>query len=281
MKKIKLKSYAKVNLTLDILGTNENFHTIKSLVCSVDICDEITLTKRKDKQVTLATKGLEIDCKPTSNNAFKSAKLFIDKFKTCGVDIVINKKIPIGAGLGGSSADVAGVLNGMQALYPGKHDIEELANRLGSDCAYMLKGGFATIEGRGEKVTNKNIDCTLYFIILTSDTGISAKASYLEFDKINKYSDGVTDKAISYLTKGEYDKFSECIKNDLYEPSSNLLPEIASNYYTLKLAGAKAQIMTGSGSAVCGIFFDKKERDKAYKKLLPLYKDKVLKAKTI
>lgn len=280
MKKVKIKAHAKVNLTLDILGVKDGFHTLKSLVCSIDLADTIVLKARKDKNITLSTTGIPMDCKPTLNNAYKTAKLFSTRFLTNGVDIKVDKKIPLGAGLGGSSADIAGVLNGMQMLYPGKHDITWIANYLGSDSSYMLKGGYAILQGRGDEVNYRTVNEKLYFVILTCEKGVTAKQSYAEYDRLNEKSQSVTEKALLHLTKKEYKKFFECLKNDLYIPSKNIEPEIYANMHALKLAGAEGVVMTGSGSAVCGVFVDKKERDKVYNKLSKLYKGYIIKAQT-
>ena len=117
MKNIVINAPAKVNFTLDVLGVEENYHKIKTLVSTIDLYDKITIKKRKDSRIKLVMKGIKVDCEITENNAYKAAKAFIEKYKTLGVDIIVNKKIPVGAGLGGSSADIAGVLNAMEGLY--------------------------------------------------------------------------------------------------------------------------------------------------------------------
>ena len=280
MKKIKIKARAKINLTLDVVGVIGGYHEINSLVTSIDLSDQITLTKRKDKRITLKCEGLPVGCDITDNNAYKATKLFLDTYDTQGVDIVINKNIPIGAGLGGSSADIAGVLNGLKELYQIDGDLLPLANALGSDSGYMLGGGYAIISGRGEKIERKNIDKTLYFILITEQENISARASYKAFDSIGKVFDKCTEQAENALEQNNFEKFVSIIKNDLYHGSKELVPQLQTNIDVLKKAGAPTAIMTGSGSAVYGVFDSVKERDKCYKKLLPIYGDKLIKAQT-
>ena len=280
MKKVKIKARAKINLTLDVLGVTGNYHDIKSLVTSIDLYDQIVIRKRKDTKITLKCKGIPIDCEMTNNNAYKAAKLFIKTFKTSGVDIVINKKIPIGAGLGGSSADIAGVLNGMKELFELDGDLLPLANSLGSDSGYMLTGGYAIITGRGENIANMGVHKTLYLLIVSEEKAISAKASYKAFDKIGKIFDQCTLEAEKALEENDFNKFTSLIKNDLYHGSKEIVSEIQANLLALKKAGAPAAVMTGSGSAVYGVFENKKQRDISYKKLLPLYGNKLIKAQT-
>lgn len=281
MKKVKIKSPAKINLTLDVLGISKGYHDIKSLVVTIDLYDKIILKKRKDSRINLISKGLEMDCEMTENNAYKAAKLFVKEFSTNGVDITIHKQIPLGAGLGGSSADIAGVLKGMKKLYKTSGGLLELANALGSDSGYMLNGGYAVISGRGEKIAKKYISEKFYVLIITEKSQVSARASYKMFDKLGKTAEPCTEIAEKALEKKDYLKFYRSLKNDLFVSSSEIVEQIKANLLTLKKIGAPACLMTGSGSAVYGLYIDKKQRDNAYKKLFPIYKNQLIKAQTI
>ncbi len=282
MKKIKLKTPAKINLTLDVLGVNEEgFHDIRSLVTSIDLYDDITIKKRKDFNVNLKTKGIDPKCSAVDNNAYKSAKKFAKKFKTYGVDLTVDKHIPVGAGLGGSSADIAGVLNGMQALFELNDSVVPIADSLGSDSSYMLKGGWAILNGRGNEQEFIKLDLQLYLIILTIGKGISAKRSYREFDNQNINYAQCTDNALAFLKKGDFGLFAMTAKNDLYLATSALVPQIQENIKALKDAGAPFATMTGSGTAVIGVFDSKKDRDISYKKLKKNYPKNIIKAQTI
>ena len=280
MKKTVVKAPAKINLTLDVIGAEKNYHEIKTLVSTIDLYDKITIVPRKDSHINLIMKGLAVDCPITENNAFKAGKLYMDKISSTGADIIIEKNIPCGAGLGGSSADIAGVLNGMQKAYKKDADLLPLANSLGSDSGFLLSGGYAVLTGRGEKIASKNIVKTLYLIIITEDKPVSSRASYKMYDKLEKTYKPCTAAAEKALKEDDFKKFCSCIKNDLYLASSQIVEDIKYNLMSLKKAGAPAQIMTGSGSAVVGIFEDKKQRDLAFKKLFPLYGEKLIKAQT-
>ena len=281
MRKTTIKAPAKINLTLDVLGTEGKFHEIKTLVTTIDIYDKITIKPRKDSCINLIMKGLAVDCSITENNAYKAAKLYMDNLSSTGADIIIEKHIPIGAGLGGSSADIAGVLTGMQKAYKKKADLLPLANSLGSDSGYLLSGGYAVLTGRGEKVVKKEIDKKLYLLIITDSKPVSSRASYKMFDKLEKTYKPCTASAEKALKDEQFEKFCSVIKNDLYPASCQINENIKINLANLEIAGAPAKIMTGSGSAVVGIFNDKKKRDKAFKALLPLYKDKLIKSQTV
>ena len=189
MATVKIKAHAKINLTLEITGVEGGFHILDSLVASLDLHDTVLLKKRKDKLSSITMKGLGSEnIPPEQNNALKAAEAFLQKFGTNGVDITVYKNIPLGGGLGGSSADVCGVLRGMAKLY--KIDDEaglgEIADTLGSDTRYMLKGGFARMQGRGDKLSFLDIDEELHFLLLCPKSSVSAKACYKKYDELPK-----------------------------------------------------------------------------------------------
>lgn len=281
MKKYSLKVPAKLNFTLDVLGVEGKFHNIESLVASVNVFDAITLLKRKDGKITVTMRGLPVDCDLLDNNAYKAAKLFKEKFSTSGVDIIIDKNIPVGGGMGGSSADIAGTLLGMKTLFEKDVDLIPLASELGSDAAYMLDGGWAIISGRGEKVKKEKIENKFYLLIITEEKSISARQCYKKFDELGFSYKPCTASAIKSLKSGDVDKFLTLIKNDLMKASCEYVENVDFNVKALLRGGAKAAIMTGSGSATFGVYKTQEERDASYKKLKPLFEDKLLKAETI
>lgn len=281
MKKVTVKIPAKINLTLDILGTNENYHEISSLVTSIDIYDEIRVSKRNDYKITLTMKGLFVDCAITDNNAYKAAVLFQETFQTAGVDIIINKNIPVAGGLGGSSADIAGVLKALNLLFEVDGNMEELASMLGSDAPYMIKGGYAVISGRGEKIERLPFTQTLYLLLITENASISARSCYKKYDQRKKVYQPTTAKAVTALTDGNEIALIGAIKNDLSNAACELVQQIKFNLYALNKAGVNKAIVAGSGPTVLGFYTDKKDRDKAYKKLVSLYGDSLIKAKTV
>ena len=169
MNTVKIKSYAKVNLTLEITGIENGYHMLDSLVTNIDMFDLLVLKKRKGGLSSVVMKGMGSESiPPEKNNALKAAEAFSKAFGTDGADLTVYQNIPIGGGLGGSSADVAGVLNGMAALYKitDRAKLKEIADTLGSDTGYMLDGGFARMQGRGEKVTKLDLTNTLHFLLI-------------------------------------------------------------------------------------------------------------------
>lgn len=280
MKKVSVKIPAKVNLTFDILGEKDGYHEIDSLFCSVDLYDKIILKKRKDNKIIVKNRGFKLSVPSEKSNAYLAAQKVNEILNLKGLTAVIKRKIPIGAGLGSSSADAAGVIVAASCYKKGIN-LEETANKFGSDTAFMLKGGFAEVTGRGEKIKHLRGIPTFYGIVLTAKYGRSAKEGYSAYDANGKTYLPVTKTAVELLKNGNSQEFFSILKNDLYLGEDKKFAEITENLVALKEVGAKGAVMTGSGSAVIGIFSTKKERNAAYKKLPKSYKKKAIKVQTL
>lgn len=257
MNTVRLNAYAKLNLTLDITGTDGAFHTLDSLVCTVNLYDRIVIRKRKDRLVSVVMHGMKSEAiPPERNNAVKAAEAFVSRFQTTGADITVYKNIPIGAGLGGSSADAAGVLNGMARLYE-KEDftaLKEIADSLGSDTGYLLTGGFARMRGRGTELDFLTENPRLHFLLLCPKAGVSAGECYAAFDELKQTSLPCTESAIGLLRKGDLEAFGKSLKNDLYPAAASCCEEVKTAFEEAKSFSPLGAAMTGSGSAVFALF---------------------------
>ncbi len=253
---IRVKAYAKLNLTLAVTGVRDGYHMLDSLVCTVDMFDLIKLKRRKDKLVSVEMHGRGTETLPyEKNNAVKAAEAFIKTFDTCGTDIKIFKNIPVGAGLGGSSADISGVINGMARLYGagGAAQLKQLADSLGSDTGYLLNGGYARLEGRGEIVRRLDVKTKLNFLLLAPKSGVSTADCYRLSDA---YAGGNfnSDGAVSALFAGDAAALGACMRNDLYAPAVRLNPDVEKAYNELAEFAPCGVCMTGSGSGVFALF---------------------------
>ena len=269
MNSVKIKSYAKINLTLEIVGEAGGYHLLDSLVASIDLFDEIRLKKRKDGLCFVTMKGLGSESiPPERNNALKAAEAFVQAFGTSGADITVFRNIPVGAGLGSSSADTAGVLNGMAKLYGvEKERLYPLAERLGSDTRYMMDGGFAIMQGRGEIV--KPIACneTLHFLLICPKTSVSTPACFQEYDRVEKLEKleksaqnplesygKQTQNAVAALTGGDINGLGRYLTNDLFAPATRLSKDVLEAHGQAVSFSPTGAVMTGSGSAVLAMF---------------------------
>lgn len=256
----KVRAYAKINLTLEIVGREDGYHRLDSLVASVDVFDVIRLKKRKGELSSIWMHGMGSESiPPEQNNALKAAELYSKTFGVSGADIEIFKNIPIGAGMGGSSADIAGVLNGMQKLYKAatEEELETLAEQLGSDVKFMLKGGYARMEGRGERLTPlSGIKTPLTFLLLIPSGGVSAGECYREYDRMKGQDtpSGATQQAIAALMGESPNDVGRYLMNDLYEPAAKLCEDVKRALEDVKSFSPLGAVMTGSGSAVLALF---------------------------
>ena len=264
MNTVRIKSYAKVNLTLEIVGVKEGYHLLDSLVASVDIFDLIVLKKRKDKLSSIIMHGMDSESiPPEKNNALKAAEAFSKKFGVNGADITVYKNIPIGAGLGGSSADISGVINGMAKLYNvgDRVALKALADELGSDTGYMLTGGFARMQGRGEQVTPLAFKDKLHFLLLCPSSAVSAGGCYKEYDRLHsddisttKEDKAATQNCIEALLQNDANEVGRYLMNDLFLPASSLNEDVKTAFQEANDFSPLGAVMTGSGSCVLAMF---------------------------
>ena len=153
------KAYAKVNMSIDIVSKmSDGYHAMKMVMQTVSLCDEITVICKKGKGVRVHT-GLPYIPKDERNIAAKAAIAFFKQTNIAGYNtkIVIDKKIPVCAGLGGGSTDAACVLRLLNKMFETKLEkeaLEALGNTIGSDVPYCIEGGTKLAEGRGEILTD-------------------------------------------------------------------------------------------------------------------------------
>lgn len=253
----KVKSYAKINLSLNIAGTAGGYHLIDSAVCSIDIYDTVCAKPRRDALVNVYMHGRGSEfIPPEKNNAVKAGEAFVSAFGTRGADIEIFKDIPVGAGLGGSSADAAGVLNALAKLYKidAPAELKALADGLGSDTGYMLRGGFARISGRGERVEPIFSPRQYNMLLFLPDSPVSTPACYKKYDGSPDPLRADTARLCAALAAGDFAGVAANAYNALGVPACALNPECAAALAAAGALSPSACAVTGSGSAVFALF---------------------------
>lgn len=252
----KVKAYAKLNLTLDIVGVKDGYHLLDSFVASLDLYDLVVVKKRKDKLVSVVMHGLDSESIPMEqNNAFKAGEAFVSRFSTTGADITVYKNIPMGAGLGGSSADAAGALNALAKLYgvTDRTALKEIADSLGSDTGYMLDGGFCRMSGRGTDLERVESKQKLWLLLICPRSSVSAGACYREYDK-EPFSPFTTAAMIEAFKAGDINGVGRYASNALYLPAARLNPEVETALAEARSFSPLGAAMTGSGSCVFALF---------------------------
>ncbi len=259
MESVRTKAYAKINLTLYVTGERDGYHCLDSLVTSVDLFDAITVKKRKDRLVSVTMHGMGSELiSPESNNACRAAELFVEEFGTNGADITVYKNIPMGAGLGGSSADAAGVLNALQSLYKidDRVKLKLIADKTGSDTRYMLTGGWARLFGRGDEVKAVESSLKLYLLMLIPEQKVSTAECFGAFDSTGKVG-GNSDAAERAVIALDTAALAPQLSNALMSAAASLSEDIETCVRELKAFDPLAVNMTGSGSGVYALFENK------------------------
>ena len=254
--KNRVKAYAKINLSLNLTGVNDGYHILDSVVTTIDLYDTITARARKDDKINVIMRGIgEGEIFGENNNAYKAAELFKKTFNTKGVDITVQKNIPLAGGLGGSSADIAGVLNVLKNVFDIDEDVKPLADSLGSDSGYLLTGGFARISGRGEIVEKIDSLADFWVILVYSESGVNTADCFKEYDKSPSVGALTNnDELVKAIEKGDVVEISKHVSNGLTNPACKLCSEVEKNLTALKNLSPLCASMSGSGSTVFAIF---------------------------
>lgn len=251
---MKVKAYAKVNLFLNVKSKRKGgYHDLEMVNITVDLADDIELTLT-DSEITCETSNKDLNSK--NNLAYKAAVYMKKKYQVKqGVSIKIDKKIPIGGGLAGGSADAAATIEALNSLWNLNLEFDELfeiSKNFGSDTPYCLFKGPAIVKGVGFDITPINLDISNFEIALYSPkVNVSTGVVFNNLINHNKYS---LDDAIKYLESKNYDEFIKGLHNDLEETVFALYPEVGSRYELLKKTyGPEGLFMSGSGSTLIRI----------------------------
>ena len=254
-------AFAKVNLTLDVLGKRpDGYHDLKSVMQSISIRDDIEIDVDTGKPWVLHCDkaGIPTDSR---NLAWKAAEVYYDqmKLKTTGLEIRITKRIPTEAGLGGGSADAAAVLRALNRHYGNPLSVmalAELGSLVGSDVPFCTLCGTAMVEGRGERLRKLPDIPDCCFVVCKPDFSSSTPELYKKIDETEIARRPDNQAMESAILAGDLGKISENICN-VFDPvvteehlELNYIKSIFNSY------GAVAYQMTGTGSAVFAIVPD-------------------------
>ena len=252
--RISLKAPAKINWFLSVLNKRDDgYHNIVSPMQCVDLFDVLTFEEAEDIHLLS-----DLSIPAEGNLVFKAAALLkrASSYKF-GARIELQKNIPVAAGLGGGSSDAAYTLMGLNRLWGLNFDrkaLMDLAAEIGSDVPFFLAGNFSLIEGRGEKVTAVNTECSMILLLVKPDISVSTAWAY------NSFKTGLTKKTVDIklfcqaLDRKNYAFLRDAVWNDLEDVVIRKYPVIGELKEKLKQNGAVFSLMSGSGSAVFGVF---------------------------
>ena len=272
MEKLIKKAYGKINLGLDVLRRRpDGYHEVKMIMQMVDIYDTLTFEKREDNQIVLSANREDIPC-DESNLIYKAAKLLFDyKQVSYGVNIHLEKRIPVAAGMAGGSTDAAAAFTGLNELFElgvSQQELMELAVKVGADVPYCILGGCALSEGIGEVLTPLPNPPYCEMVIAKPDINVSTKYVYenLNLPELKKHPD--IDGIKAAIEAGNLEGVIERLENVLESVTVKkygIIQDIKDEMISL---GASNAIMSGSGPTVFGFFDTREEAEAAKEKIL-------------
>ena len=251
-------AWAKLNLSLDVLGARpDGFHDLRMVMQSVDLHDDVTVTLDDTGTCRAETNRSYLPC-GADNVAVRAAQVFLARAGlTCGVHIRLHKRIPVCAGLGGGSSDAAAVLRALNRWkdYPlSVYALCELGAQIGSDVPFCVLCGTALAEGRGERLTKLPDAPEMFTVICKPDVCFSTPALYAKLDDVALAKRPDTRAMRAALEKGDLEAIGAGLCNVFEQVAIpdhlelNYIKSIMMSY------GAYGAQMTGSGSAVYGLF---------------------------
>ena len=281
-----MKEYApaKINLFLDVIRKREDgYHDLGTLFQTIDAGDTVSAEPRQDGRITLCYNEPQ-NYPLESDLVYKAAKLLQQESgTTLGADIYLNKVMPLGAGLGGGSADAAATLRLLNQLWKLKfkfEKLEEIGAKLGADVPFLVRGGTAMAEGIGEKLTfvkPLQLNDEHYLLVATPLDSVPTKDAYAGVPKSGpdrwetyKAKCMRTGKAasIDFALANTFNAFEESVF-----PKHPLVEEMKSEF---KRLGATSVLMSGSGASVFGVFENREQAKAAAEELKPISRYQVV-----
>lgn len=268
---MRLRAYAKVNLGLDVVRRREDgYHEVRMIMQTIQMYDRLDMEKTSEPGIHLTT---NLSFIPTNENnlVYKAAKLLMDEFHVQeGINIHLNKVIPVAAGMAGGSSDAAAALVGINRLFElglSKKELMERGVKIGADVPYCVMRGTALAEGIGEILTPLAPMPTCYVLIGKPEVSVSTPFVYknLKLDENTFHPD--IDGMVQALKEKDLYGITGRMGNVLETVTIPAFPEIETIKNHMKDHGAVNAMMSGSGPTVFGIFDEEEKAKQAYEAL--------------
>ncbi len=255
MDSIRLKARAKINLSLDVLGKREDgYHDVRMVMQTIGIYDRLIITKIPEDEIRIQSNLFYLQ----NNLIYKAAKLLKDEFGFAGgVDVNLNKFIPVAAGMAGGSTDAASTLFGINKIYElglSQNKLMELGVQIGADAPYCIMRGTALAEGIGEQLSRLKPVPHMWIVVAKPPINISTKLVYEQLDMNDILYHPNVDKMIQAINKESIEEIAANMGNVLERVTIPLYPIIDSIKNDMLSHGAINAMMSGSGPTVFGIF---------------------------
>lgn len=258
---VRVEAPAKINLSLDVTGRLDNgYHTVKMVLQTVSLTDTIEITPAAQLSVKVEGADLEVN---EQNTAWKAVLLYSEKIGVLPhFSVTLHKRIPMQAGMAGGSADAAGVLVGLNALHDNCLSLEELCalgGKVGADVPFCIVGGTMLATGIGTDLEAISPLPSCYIVAAKPFCGVSTAQAYAAIDTLPYPQQTHTDEVVAALKTATISAVGDAMHNRFAEVLD--IPQVETLVAALKANGAVGACMTGSGSAVVGLFEDKAAAD--------------------
>lgn len=250
-----LHANCKINLGLFVTRKRDDgYHELETVMLPVaKLYDVVTIERRDDRDITFRGVGIEVDCPADKNLCVRAARLMQERYGVAGVDITLDKRVPFGAGLGGGSSDATAVIvaiNDIFALGLSQPVLATLAAELGSDTPFFVYNTPQLCTGRGEIMTPIDVDLGGLWLAVAkpANEGVSTKEAY------SGIKPKMPEHSLCELLEQDIAKWQGSVVNDFEPHIFAAHPTIANLKQSMLDAGALYAAMSGSGSAVFGLF---------------------------
>ena len=271
------KAFAKLNLTLEVLGRRDDgYHDLRMVMCSVALHDVVELRFDGNPDVCSVSTAFGSDVIPEGrdNLAYRAATAYAEAagLSTDGLSIRIEKRIPAQAGMAGGSSDAAAVLRALNRRFGAFSDekLRAIGLTLGSDVPYCLFGGVALAEGRGERLTRlPALPEGLCFVLIKPDFSVSTPALFRALDATAGQGSGIgaaaskAEAMLAALQSGDAGAIGAALHNDFTAVLKQTHPVVTEGRRFLLRHGARGAELTGTGSVVFGVFDDRRTAERA------------------
>lgn len=276
MNSIGLKSRAKINLSIDVLGKRQDgYHIVEMIMQTIDLYDNLKITQIEEDSIKIKSNSQDIPLNQ-DNIVYKAANILKEKFNIKkGIEISIQKNIPVAAGMAGGSSNAAAVLVGLNRIWDlglNQLELKDIALQLGADVPFCITGGSALAQGIGEELTDiKGLNENIHILICKPNIFVSTKEVYqsLDMNEIKKRPDN--QKLIDALQVNDVKYVSENMVNVLEEVTCSKYNEINQIERIIMDNKALGSMMSGSGPTVFGLFDNKEYAIRAKEELLQNY----------
>ena len=276
MNSMGLKSRAKINLSIDVLGKRQDgYHIVEMIMQTIDLYDNLKITQIEEDSIKIKSNSQDIPLNQ-DNIVYKAANILKEKFNIKkGIEISIQKNIPVAAGMAGGSSNAAAVLVGLNRIWDlglNQLELKDIALQLGADVPFCITGGSALAQGIGEELTDiKGLNENIHILICKPNIFVSTKEVYqsLDMNEIKKRPDN--QKLIDALQVNDVKYVSENMVNVLEEVTSSKYNEINQIERIIMDNKALGSMMSGSGPTVFGLFDNKEYAIRAKEELLQNY----------